>query len=294
MSAKPKGPRLWLRKARRNGKNSRDGQKKSVRDPDEIPVADVLALYAADVAPNHARPKETLQRVERLLAFFGGDTLSAINGDRCRAFARSRSTPIAAREDLSVLRAAINHHRQEGYCDRIVSVVLPEKPIGRDRWCTRSEAAKLPMVGMALSGGAEGEAHGSPHPAACRTVHVGRALYRDAGRCRLQGRPGADAGKGVDRSREGHLLSPSGGRTGDKKAQASRAIAPAAVSASPALETAWATLRGRMEWQARPRCRQGVSERRQSRWAPGRHSSHSSSHGRNLADAARHRSLAGR
>jgi hypothetical protein len=89
--------------------------KKGVRDPDQIPVADVLALYAADVAPNHARPKETLQRIERLLAFFGGDKLSAINGDRCRAFARSRSTPTAAREDLSVLRAAINHHRQEGY-----------------------------------------------------------------------------------------------------------------------------------------------------------------------------------
>jgi integrase len=183
MSAKPKGPRLWFRKARRSkngrithaavwlildgkhqestecGRDDRVGAekqleaylnrkhtattKKSVRDPDQIPVADVLALYAADVAPNHARPKETLQRIERLLGFFGGDKLSAINGDRCRAFARSRSTPTAAREDLSVLRAAINHHRQEGYCDRIVSVVLPVKPIGRDRWCMRSEAARL-------------------------------------------------------------------------------------------------------------------------------------------------------
>jgi integrase len=183
MSAKPKGPRLWLRKARRNkagrvthgavwlildGKHqestecSRDDRigaekqleaylnrkhtaaaKKSVRDPDQIPVADVLGLYVSDVVPNHARPKETLQRIERLLTFFGRDNLSAINGDRCRAFARSRSTPTAAREDLSALRAAINHHRQEGYCDRIVSVVLPKKPIGRDRWCTRSEAARL-------------------------------------------------------------------------------------------------------------------------------------------------------
>jgi integrase len=117
--------------------------KKSVRDPDQIPVADVLALYAADVAPNHARPKETLQRIERLLAFFGADKLSAINGDRCRAFARSRSRPTAAREDLSVLRAAINHHRQEGLCEKIVSVALPGKPVGRDRWCTRGEAARL-------------------------------------------------------------------------------------------------------------------------------------------------------
>ena len=50
--------------------------KKSVRDPDQIPVADVLALYAAEVVPKYARPKEALQRIERLLAFFCGDQLS--------------------------------------------------------------------------------------------------------------------------------------------------------------------------------------------------------------------------
>jgi integrase len=78
-----------------------------------------------------------------LLAFFGDKTLSAINGDLCRAFVKTRSTPTAARDDLTVLRSAINHHRQEGHCEKIVSVVLPEKPVGRERWCTRSEAAKL-------------------------------------------------------------------------------------------------------------------------------------------------------
>jgi integrase len=178
-----KGPRLWLRRKRRDSRNRvthpavyviRDGAyqestgcgrdergaaerkleaylnrkhleaaKKSSRDPEQIPVADVLALYAQEVALRHARPKETGQRVSRLLAFFGTKTLSEINGDLCRAFVRSRSTPTAAREDLSVLRAAINHHRQEGHCQKIVSVVLPEKPVGRERWLTRSEAAKL-------------------------------------------------------------------------------------------------------------------------------------------------------
>ena len=48
-----------------------------------------------------------------------------------------------AREDLVVLRAAINHHREEGHCDKIVSVVLPEKAVNRERWCTRSEIARL-------------------------------------------------------------------------------------------------------------------------------------------------------
>jgi integrase len=183
MPSASKGSRLWLRKARRDGqgrvthpavyvirdgkylestgcgRDDRDGAekkleaylntkhlaktKKSARDPDQIPVADVLALYAAEIAPGHSRPKETAQRIERLLAFFGGKMLAKINGDLCRSFAATRTTPTAARNDLETLRAAINHHRQEGYCEKIVNVVLPEKPVGRQRWCTRSEAAKL-------------------------------------------------------------------------------------------------------------------------------------------------------
>ena len=183
MPANSKGPRLWLRKARRDkrgrpthravwlildgehqestgcGRDDRGGAetaleqylagkrlgstKASIRDPNQIPIADVLALYASEVAPEHSRPKETAQRIERLLAFFGNKVLSAINGDLCREFVKWRSTPTAARDDLTVLRAAINHHREEGHCEKIVSVVLPDKPVGRERWCTRSEVAKL-------------------------------------------------------------------------------------------------------------------------------------------------------
>lgn len=69
--------------------------------------------------------------------------LVEVNGDLCREFVKTRTTPTAAREDLVVLRSAINHHRREGHCEKIVCVVLPEKPVGRERWCTRSEAAQL-------------------------------------------------------------------------------------------------------------------------------------------------------
>jgi hypothetical protein len=41
------------------------------------------------------------------------------------------------------LRAAINHHAKEGFHRGVVRVVLPEKGPARDRWLTRSEAAKL-------------------------------------------------------------------------------------------------------------------------------------------------------
>jgi hypothetical protein len=238
MPVSAKGARLWLRKERRDdrgrithpavyvirddgyqestgcGRHDRAGAeraleaylnrkhtaqaKKSVRDPDQIPVADVLGMYAAEIAPRHARPKETLQRIERLLAFFGADMLFAINGDRCRAFARSRSTPTAAREDLSVLRAAINHHRQEGHCDKIVSVVLPERAAGRDRWCTLGRTAA--MVGLAFPRGAKGHPYRSPHPARCSALHFGCALYWYTRRRRLRGSARTHRGKGMDRS----------------------------------------------------------------------------------------------
>jgi len=52
-------------------------------------------------------------------------------------------TTAAARRELEDLRAAINHHRQEGLCSEIVSVVLPERVQARELWLTRSEAARL-------------------------------------------------------------------------------------------------------------------------------------------------------
>jgi integrase len=182
MPARSKGARLWLRKARRRrGRIThaavwiiRDGEhqqstgcgpddrvgaerdleaylnrkhakqaKKSARDPDQIPVADVLNLYAEQVAPSHARPKETAQKIDRLLAFFGATTLADINGDLCREYAAGSSTPSMAREDLIVLRSAINHHREEGHCHKVVSVVLPKKAASREVWCTRSQVANL-------------------------------------------------------------------------------------------------------------------------------------------------------
>jgi integrase len=49
----------------------------------------------------------------------------------------------AARRELEDLRAAINHHRREGLCSEVVSVALPPRGNARERWLTRSEAARL-------------------------------------------------------------------------------------------------------------------------------------------------------
>ncbi len=47
------------------------------------------------------------------------------------------------RRELRVLRAAINYAHRCGRITRPVSVELPERPPARDRWLTRTEAARL-------------------------------------------------------------------------------------------------------------------------------------------------------
>jgi hypothetical protein len=132
------------------------------RHPSEILVLDVLNIYLADRAKDHARPEETRQRVLTLANFWQPFTLAEVNGDRCRQYVAQRVgqpwksskpqrtgrparlvTGGAARRELEDLRSAINHHREEGLCSEIVSVALPEKAAGREAWLTRSEAAKL-------------------------------------------------------------------------------------------------------------------------------------------------------
>jgi len=132
------------------------------RHPSEILIADVLAIYLLDVAPRHSREQETRQRILTLDAWWAERTLADVNGASCRAYIEYRTSQrwksakpektgraprmvsaAAARRELEDLRAAINHHRTEGLCSEIVSVVLPERVPARERWLTRSEAARL-------------------------------------------------------------------------------------------------------------------------------------------------------
>lgn len=112
-------------------------------DPASIPIADVLSIYIADASARIADTSKLAWRVEALARFFGTMTLADINGHLCRSYAAQRGSDANARRELEDLRAAINHHRRERLCDRIVEVVLPPKAPARERWLTRSEVARL-------------------------------------------------------------------------------------------------------------------------------------------------------
>ena len=56
------------------------------RHPADILVLDVLNIYLADKAGQHARPEETKQRVLTLADFWQPHTLADVNGKRCRDY----------------------------------------------------------------------------------------------------------------------------------------------------------------------------------------------------------------
>lgn len=179
MPRRSKGPRLWLRPARRDDSGAithesawfiLDGTRQrstglSVSASDEqkekalsaylaekhtaavsVGSRDPSQIIVDDVLAKYLRdkdpPYETGLRIKALRAFWGGKLLSQVTGDTCRDYAKTR-TRGAARRELEDLRAAINHHRREGLHDKIVSVVLPPKGRNRERYMTRKEAAHL-------------------------------------------------------------------------------------------------------------------------------------------------------
>jgi hypothetical protein len=84
------------------------------RDIEDIDCADVLSIYLTDIGePNDQFEIEA--RIGRLNEFWGGKTLSQISARACAAYVKHRGNRGGARRDLETLRAAINHHANEGF-----------------------------------------------------------------------------------------------------------------------------------------------------------------------------------
>lgn len=123
--------------------------------PENMTVAEALAAYGAEHAPHAADRFRIGHAITALLPFWSDLPISAITRANCRHYGEQRrrrsadnavGVPIATgtiRRELGTLRAALNHCVREGYLARAPHVFLPEKPAPRDRWLTRSEAARL-------------------------------------------------------------------------------------------------------------------------------------------------------
>ncbi|MCT4555743.1 MAG: hypothetical protein N4A53_13735 [Pelagimonas sp.] len=136
----------------------RDG---AANEPGNVTCDEVFRIYAEEYAPTVAAPERIAYALDALLPFWGSLKVSHIKGETCRRYGKTRKkvakrdpetgepiefAPIShgtIRRELGTLQAAINYAHKEGYLTSAPVVTLPEKPEGRERWLTRSEAARL-------------------------------------------------------------------------------------------------------------------------------------------------------
>ena len=104
-----------------------------------------MAVYADEVAPTSSQPRKALARIERLLAWWKTETLTAITRETCRAYVAAHSKG-GGRRDLEDLRAAVNAHARRELHTGFVEVHLPAKGKARTKYLTRDEVARLLWV----------------------------------------------------------------------------------------------------------------------------------------------------
>ncbi|MEH6699934.1 MAG: tyrosine-type recombinase/integrase [Brevundimonas sp.] len=137
---------------------------RGTRDPADVLIADVIALYATEKAPRVADPVSCKGRLEALLAYWGESSLADIKRSSCtdyvswrvqqpiKAYKNSSDAPRvsdqAARRELEDLSAAIGYWAEEHPLTRRPKVVLPAKAEGSRDALTRNEAARLLKAAM--------------------------------------------------------------------------------------------------------------------------------------------------
>ena len=111
--------------------------------PSPVPsMADVLLAYRRDKVPG-MKSRAAIYNVRNLAEWWSSKSLVEVTATNCRAYAAT-TTQAAARADLDKLAAAINHwHAEYGPLQVVPKVWKPPKPAPRERWLTRSEAARF-------------------------------------------------------------------------------------------------------------------------------------------------------
>lgn len=171
MPRRPKGPRLYFRKAKGTRKAVyviRDGQREfstrtvdrqeaeaelrlylirkcegvDIAEPNEMTVAQALTLYGEGPGSEAADPARIGYAIEALDNWWGDLPIGEIDAAKCRAYCEFRGkAPGTLRRELGCLRAALNHALPAGMAKP--RLWMPPKPAPKDVWLTRTEAAKL-------------------------------------------------------------------------------------------------------------------------------------------------------
>lgn len=106
-------------------------------------IAEVLAAYGNEVAPHKKSARNMGYNISNLLKWWGEKRVSDITKKSCQAYIKSKTEP-AAGSDLKVLKQAVKHwHEEYGPLAAIPIFAMPTPNPPKERWLTRSEAARL-------------------------------------------------------------------------------------------------------------------------------------------------------
>jgi len=106
-------------------------------------IADVLSVYGTEVAPHKKTARNIGYNISNLLKWWGTKTVADISAKSCRSYANVRP-PMAAQSDLKILKIAVDYwHQEYGPLSVMPSFWPPKSNAPKDRWLTRTEAARL-------------------------------------------------------------------------------------------------------------------------------------------------------
>jgi integrase len=167
-------------------RDSRDGP----AHPADVLLADVLALYVRERAPQLSDPVSTAGRVKVLLTWWGAQTVADVKRSTCQAYAAWRAgqpfarstraeqprlvTEQGARRELEDLSAAIGHWHGEHTLTARPKVWLPLKPESPRDALTRAQAAALLMAARGYRRNAKGRWERLGGSAAANRDHLRR------------------------------------------------------------------------------------------------------------------------
>ncbi|WP_432475327.1 tyrosine-type recombinase/integrase (plasmid) [Brucella anthropi] len=126
--------------------------KTSEKNASLISLQDVLLVYSNEHCPTLTAPESTGYAIDVLARWWARKRLAEINKNSCREYLAHRVKsvkPGTVRRELAVLNAAVQYwHETYGPLNAVPIVTLPPAANPRERWLTRSEAARL--LGAAL------------------------------------------------------------------------------------------------------------------------------------------------
>jgi integrase len=106
-------------------------------------IAETLAAYGSEVAPDLATARNVGYHISNLLKWWGEKRVGEISVKSCKEYVKTKTTA-AATADLKVLKASVKYwHGEYGPLEALPLFWTPKANPPRERWLTRSEAARL-------------------------------------------------------------------------------------------------------------------------------------------------------